>query len=378
MLPKEIFMSVKAYQTKEGVTLYGVYVNVCSRRNRKKRIQKYKDGFKTEREARIFEKKLLDEAKREMGKLDGYGLLWDDILINFKISIPLGIHGISEGTAIDYLSCAHTWTDPWKMKIAKEISALDAKDVFDRMDDEEKEPTYKDKVKKAIKAIYTWAIDKGFIIGGTNPMMGIKIQKGKSKPPLVLSSHEYTLLLQAAKTRNNEWYPIWYTAIYTGMRSGELKALKVRDIDWDKSCIHLQNSIEAKTKKMKGTKTGEWRTVPLAPSLLDYLRELCQNKSPDDFVLPRIPDWLNNKQSQALRSFCDGIGIKSVNFHALRATWATQMLDRGIPQTKVMAIGGWSDVRTFNIYVRLAAIDVTGATDCLDNAPAKRFAEVEA
>ena len=67
-----------------------------------------------------------------------------------------------------------------------------------------------------------------------------------------------------------------------------------------------------------------------------------------------------------------------MTFHTLRATWATRMLDLGVSQTKVMAIGGWKDLDTFNICVRLAAIDVTGATDCLDNTQAKRSSEAEA
>jgi len=360
-------MSVKAYQTPDGKTLYKVYVNVASRRNRKKRIQKYKEGIKTEKEARNIAKKFSDEAKREMGKLDGYGLLWSDILINFQNSIPQGFSTFIEDTAIDYLSCAKTWTQPWMMMVAKEITSIDARDVFDRMDDEEKEPSYQDKVKKAIKAIYTWAINKGFIIDGKNPMDGIKIKKGKSKPPLVLSYKEYDFLLKKAQERNIEWYPVWHTALHTGMRSGELKAFKVSDIDWERNCIKLARSISSKTKKEKSTKTEDWRMVPLSKSLRKILEDLCKDKGANDFVLPRISDWNNNKQSQYLRSFCEGIGIKSVNFHALRATWATQMLDRGVSQAKIMEIGGWADVRTFNIYVRLAAVNVAGATDCLDD-----------
>jgi integrase len=239
-------MSVKAYQTKEGVTLFSVYVNVTSKRNRKLRIQKNKEGIKTEREAKNIEKKFIDEAKREMGKLDGYGLLWSDVVTRFENNIPQGFSGISEGTAVDYLSCARTWTSSWMMMVAKEITPSDARDVFEQMNEDGAASTYQDKVKKAIKAIYSWGINNGLIVDGINPMTGIKIKKGESKPPLILTCQEYELLLQKAKERNIEWYPVWYMALFTGMRCGELKALKVSQIDWERNCIKVDCSINSK------------------------------------------------------------------------------------------------------------------------------------
>jgi integrase len=41
------------------------------------------------------------------------------------------------------------------------------------------------------------------------------------------------------------------------------------------------------------------------------------------------------------------------------------MLASGVDQATVMKIGGWQDLKTFQIYVRLAGIEVKGATDVL-------------
>ena len=99
------------------------------------------------------------------------------------------------------------------------------------------------------------------------------------------------------------------------------------DIDFEKNIIKVAYSINSRSKKIKSTKTGEWRTVPVALALRNLLIEL-KNNSTGEFVLPRIPDWMNNKQSLCLRRFLEAIGVRSVNFHALRATFATQMLDK--------------------------------------------------
>ena len=53
------------------------------------------------------------------------------------------------------------------------------------------------------------------------------------------------------------------------------------------------------------------------------------------------------------------------------------MLGRGVAPSKVMAMGGWSDMKTMMIYMRKAGIDIKGATDCLDDMQAHSFPEAE-
>ncbi len=56
-----------------------------------------------------------------------------------------------------------------------------------------------------------------------------------------------------------------------------------------------------------------------------------------------------------------GIGLPAIRFHDLRATWATILLANGIEPIKVMKMGGWKDMETMMIYVRMAGIDIVGA-----------------
>jgi site-specific recombinase XerD len=60
------------------------------------------------------------------------------------------------------------------------------------------------------------------------------------------------------------------------------------------------------------------------------------------------------------------IGIKSIKFHALRACFATHMLNEGISLTTVMKIAGWKELGTVQKYTRLSGIHERGATDCLE------------
>ena len=50
-------------------------------------------------------------------------------------------------------------------------------------------------------------------------------------------------------------------------------------------------------------------------------------------------------------------------FHTLRACFATHLLASGAEPAKVMKIGGWKDLKTFEIYIRLAGVDISGVTE---------------
>jgi site-specific recombinase XerD len=89
--------------------------------------------------------------------------------------------------------------------------------------------------------------------------------------------------------------------------------------------------------------------------------------------------WKAGQAGVILRQFLTDIGIpKDVVFHTLRACFATHLLASGAEAAKVMAIGGWKDFKTFQIYIRLAGVDTAGATDNLSLVPRFDFSNVVA
>ena len=74
-------------------------------------------------------------------------------------------------------------------------------------------------------------------------------------------------------------------------------------------------------------------------------------------------------QAQILRQFCEGCGITSVKFHTLRACFGTQLIKDGVAPAVVMKMAGWKDLKTMQRYIRLAGIEVKGATNGLKLLP---------
>lgn len=112
-----------------------------------------------------------------------------------------------------------------------------------------------------------------------------------------------------------------------------------------------------------GERRGDDRIVEIPPPLIPILNELKLQSFDRAFVLPRLATWDSGYQADDLRTFLDVMGLPSVRFHDLRATWATLMLSCGVQAINVMAMGGWKDMKTMMIYTRKAGLDIKGCTD---------------
>ncbi len=139
--------------------------------------------------------------------------------------------------------------------------------------------------------------------------------------------------------------------------------LQWNDVDFENRLITVSKSYNKRLDLVKSTKAGYWRKVPINTDLESLLIELrTKSKSNDKNVLPRINQWRRGEGAITLREYCEGIGISSVCFHALRACFATHLLNAGVSSPVVKKICGWTDEKVMGRYIRLAGIDVAGAT----------------
>lgn len=215
---------------------------------------------------------------------------------------------------------------------------------------------------QTFRAVFKFAVAERYLV--SDPTPHFPFRKG-DKLSGCLKKNEVKIFLDAAREIEPDWFPIWAMALFTGLRSGELYALRWQNVDFENRIIKVVESWNSKSG-VKSTKSGDERIVPIAQELVHILSSLRLRTGATGFVLPRMWEWTKGRQSTVLRKFLLGIGLPRVRFHDLRATWATLLLCNGIEPAKVMAMGGWKDLKTMQIYIRKAGIDVQGATNCLD------------
>ena len=359
-------MAVKQY-TRNGKIFYRVSVNIRSKINQKIRFQKSKEGIETQAKANRVEKELYKLGIQEVQRRDGQGYTWEQIVKkwhNYKVMDTYD--PIGETTLKDYYAALQKWTSQLSDKAAKEISRSDIKRIIEAIRIDGCSVSHQSKVKGLIKAVYTWGIEEGLIIGvHQSPTIGIKTDRKKEKLQPILNRNEIHTLLEKAQFLDNPWQPIWAMAIHTGCRSGELYALKWTDIDFLNEKIHIKKSYDKRHRRInEWTKGKKWRTVPINSELRKLLVKL-QGEFNSEFVLPRIRAWTNGYQATEIRDFCKGIGITPINFHALRACFATQLLQNDVAPIIVMKMGGWNSLKSMAHYIRLSGIEEAGATNSL-------------
>ncbi|TMB39195.1 MAG: hypothetical protein E6J58_07125, partial [Deltaproteobacteria bacterium] len=111
---------------------------------------------------------------------------------------------------------------------------------------------------------------------GANPVADVKLRRVPKRKPTFLEAHEVAPVLEQIAER---WRPFFATAIYTGLRKGELIGLRKSDIDLHRLLLTVRSSYD------RTTKGAHEEAIPIAAELVPYLeRALDQSRS--ELVFP--------------------------------------------------------------------------------------------
>jgi integrase len=161
----------------------------------------------------------------------------------------------------------------------------------------------------------------------------------------------------------------------TGMRIGEVLALRLEDLDFTRQLIHVRSSVYAGTL---GTPKSEASTasLPMPPVLATRLRTFLASKHYRQnglsllFANRRLRPFSANKlREKKLRPLLTSLGIPLAGFHAFRHGVATTLIDRGASITTVGAQLRHSDPRiTLELYAHVVPQSQRDAVEGLASA----------
>ena len=184
----------------------------------------------------------------------------------------------------------------------------------------------------------------------------------------VLTTKEQQMVL--AKAQQLTHLPV-LLALNTGMRLGEICALKWSDIDWEKRTINVsrtvqrirlpeQSASQAKTMLFisEPKSSCSLRSIPLNAVLEKRLRQSKMNSQNDTFILTASNHLLDPRTVQRqFKRLTEEMGLEDVHFHTLRHSFATRLIELGTDVKTVSVLLGHSSVQTTLDYYVHSLLD---------------------
>ena len=139
-------------------------------------------------------------------------------------------------------------------------------------------------------------------------------------------------------------------AAYAGLRSGEVRALEVRDVDLKRNELHIRRAFSA--SEVLTPKSGDERLVPIAPPLRDILVEAARDKLPHARIVVLAGGATPSRQ-KVLRSLQDlerriakSKEMQVWSFHQLRHSFCSTLVRNGVSVEAVRVLAGHPDRKT--------------------------------
>jgi len=204
----------------------------------------------------------------------------------------------------------------------------------------------------------------------TNPIKAVQPLSIDSRKKDILTVDEVTALFSEKNRRviwrKNLHYLINKTASETGLRLGEIQALKIENLHDDH--ILVKHSWD-KQYGLKGTKSGKERMVPISKNLFLILNSHYHSGSNTG---PFVFSESNGKQPidhkaiykwyyralKAIEIDKDTRVERNITFHSWRHYANTQLMIRGVPQNIIQAVIGHSDDKMTKHYTQLSLEDL--------------------
>lgn len=136
----------------------------------------------------------------------------------------------------------------------------------------------------------------------------------------------------------------------TGVRPGELVALKAKDVDLKRACMLVGRTISKYTYEIESTKGGTRKTIPLSDRALQIAGIYCQDKHPEGYLFVDPGRKTRFSVKAPNRLWKKYTGLKVTYYESSRHSFCTQLVDSGADVLQAKELMRHTDVRTTQHY----------------------------
>lgn len=180
-----------------------------------------------------------------------------------------------------------------------------------------------------LQAMYRHAVEEGVV--AVNQTAGLKMPAVRSAPKRIASPSEAAALLGALPVEDR---PVWGTALYAGLRLGELQALEWDCVDLATGVIRVEKGWDRCEGEAIAPKSEKGRrSVPIAGVLRDLLTEhrmRCPWEDGLSFGRTAARPFSDSGMHDRAGTAWKHAGVEPIGFHEARHTFASLMIAAGV------------------------------------------------
>jgi integrase len=245
-----------------------------------------------------------------------------------------------------------------------DIRRADVQDFADRLLARGEEASTIRNTLMPLRAIFRRAVSRGDV--AVNPTTGLELPAVRGSRDRIVAAEQAGRLIDALPERDRA---MWATALYGGLRRGELQALRWEDVDLAKGVIKVERAWDVREGQIEPKSRAGRRTVPIPVVLRDYLVEHKQRADGDGHVFARA----NGKPFDAVtigersKNAWRRAGLEPITLHEARHTFASLMIAAGVNAKALATYMGHASVTiTYDRYGHLMPGNESEAAALLD------------
>ncbi len=204
-----------------------------------------------------------------------------------------------------------------------------------------------------LRVIFRRAVEDGDL--AVNPCAHLRLPAVRGRRERIASPEEAQRLLAALPERDR---PVWATALYAGLRRGELMALRWDDVDLAGGVIRVERSYDDKGRvEIEPKSRAGRRTVPIVGALRDVLVAYRAGQDRDRGLVfgssaetPSVPSNLWRRAQRAWKL----TGLQPIGLHEARHTFASVLIAAGVNAKAITTYMGHASIQTtYDLYGKL-------------------------
>jgi integrase len=231
-----------------------------------------------------------------------------------------------------------------------ELSRNDVQDLADRLSEGDLSASTIRNALLPLRAICRRAYARGEVL--VNPTRGLELPAVRGRRDRVAEPREARELIAALEPRDR---PLWATAMYGGLRRGELRALKWNDVDLATGVIHVRRTWDRVVGELPPKSDAGRRKIPIPSVLRDHLIGSYARDS-EEFAFGRVdgrpfePSSVSDRAKRAWKR----AKLQAITLHECRHTFASLMIAAGVnPKALQTFMGHASITVTLDLYGHL-------------------------